>query len=184
MTVCEPITAAHVCEHRAQKLVATPEARYHYVGSGLPNVYLVGITYYVCPECNKQAAEIPAMKELFTALARAIVSKSSPLTGPELRFLRKDLGKKSIDFAPMVSLTPQHLSLLENTPDPVDPGRDKLVRLVYRALSSDKKLKDVFEKEREFERWITSIQSGAKEEIVAHRLKNHHWKVEAMAAAA
>src|SRR5882724_9749692 len=109
MNVCETAAATHICEHNAQKLLAGPENRYHYVGSGLPNVYLVGITYYVCPECNKQSAEIPAMKELFTALARTIVSKSSPLTGPELRFLRKDLGRRAIDFAPMVSLTPQHL---------------------------------------------------------------------------
>jgi len=173
------------CERSAQVRWATPGAEYHYVGSGLENVYLVGIPYYVCPDCEKQAAVIPAMKELHEALARVIVSKTSPLRGPEVRFLRKRLGKKAIDFAPMVSLTPEYLSALENNPDPVDPGRDKLVRLIYRAMARDKKLKSVFDKEEDFQRWITSIHNaGMGERIIASRLKNNQWKVEAQPIAA
>jgi hypothetical protein len=182
MVIAEAV-AAHTCEERSEKRMATSEAPYHYVGSGLPNVYLVGVTYYVCRECDKQAAEIPAISELFAALGRTIVSKGSSLTGPELRFIRKRLGKKGVDFAPMVSLTPEYLSALENNPDPLDPGRDKLVRLIYRALSSDKELKRVFEKGSEFERWIASIHSSARgERIIASRLRNNHWKVETFAA--
>lgn len=178
-------TATHCCEDRAQKKSATPNAPYHYVGSGLPNVYLVGITYYVCPECGKQAAEIPALKELHAALGRALVSKATPLTGVEMRFLRKRLGKKAIEFSPMVSLTPEYLSALENSIDPVDPGRDKLVRVIYRALSGEKALKAVFDKSDDFQRWITSIhKTGGGEKITASRSKNHQWKIEAAAAAA
>jgi len=173
------------CEDHAEKRSAVAGAEYHYVGSGLPNVYLVGITYFVCKECGKQAAEIPAIKELHGALARTIVSKTSPLTGPEVRYLRKRLSKKAIEFAPMISLTPEYLSALENSPDPVDPGRDKLVRVIYRAMAGDKKLRAVFEKGEDFQRWITSIHNtGMGERIVASRLKNNQWRVEALPVAA
>ncbi len=177
--VAEITVANHCCEERAQKRSATPGAPYHFVGSGLPNVYLVGIDYYVCAACDKQAAEIPAMKQLFEALGRTIVSKQSPLTGPEVRFLRKRLEKKAVEFSRMVSLTPEYFSALENNPDPIDPGRDKLVRLIYRALSDDKKLKDVFQKHQDFQRWITSIHNTLMgERITASRLRNNQWKVE------
>lgn len=177
--VAENPVAKHGCEERSQKHSATAEAPYHFVGSGLPNVYLVGVDYYVCADCSKQAAEIPAMKGLFEALGRAIVSKQSPLTGTEVRFLRKRLAKKAVEFSRMVSLTPEYLSALENSPDPVDPGRDKLVRVIYRALSDDKKLKDIFQKHQDFQKWITSINNqGRGEKITASRLKNNQWKVE------
>jgi|SRR5208283_3419794 len=181
----ETPTAEHCCDDRAQKKSATPDAPYHYVGSGLRNVYLVGITYYVCSQCGKQAAEIPAIKQLHAALGRALVSKSSPLTGLEVRFLRKRLGKRAVDFSPMVSLTPEYLSAVENSPDPIDPGRDKLVRLIYRALSGEKVLKAVFDKRDDFQRWITSIhKSGVGDRITAFLLKNKQWKVETEAIAA
>jgi hypothetical protein len=181
MPICE--VASHVCDETAwKKHVATQTAPYHYVASGLANVYLVGVTYYVC-DCGKQSAEIPAMKNLFDALGRIIVSKVSPLTGPELRFLRKRLGKKAVEFAPMVSLTPQHLSSLENNPDAVDAGRDKLARLIYREMADDKKL--AFQKQQDFQNWITSIhETGMGERIIASRLRNNQWKVEAERIAA
>jgi DNA-binding transcriptional regulator YiaG len=176
-------TATRCCEENARKCFATAEQPYHYVGSGLQSVYLIGVTYYVCRECNKQAAEIPSMKELHEAIARAVVSKTSPINGDEVRFLRKRLGIKAVDFSPMVSLTPEYLSAVENSPDPVDPGRDKLVRLIYRAMSGDKSLKEVFSKQHDFQRWITSInKSGLGERIIATRTHNNHWKVEAAAA--
>jgi DNA-binding transcriptional regulator YiaG len=177
------VTATHCCEGNAQKCFATSDHPYHYTGSGLQSVYLVGITYYVCPECDKQAAEIPAMKELHEAIARTIVSKGSPIAGDEVRFLRKRLGIKAVSFSRMVSLTPEYLSAVENSPDPVDPGRDKLVRLIYRAMSKDKGLRDVFSKQDDFQRWITSISNGGfGERIIATRMHNNHWKVEAAAA--
>ena len=177
-TVDETAVAAHCCEDKAQRKLATADAPHHYVGSGIRGVYLVGIAYYACRECGKQAAEIPAIKQLHAALARALVAKASPLTGLEVRFLRKRLGKKAVVFAPMVSLTPEYLSALENSPDPVDPGRDKLVRLIYRALAGEKALKAVFDKSDDFQRWITSIhKSGAGEKITAILLKNNQWRV-------
>lgn len=183
VTIEDPATQC--CNHSAKKRSATLEHPYHYVGSGLQNVYLVGVTYFVCPTCGKQSAEIPAMKSLHEAIARTIVGKSSQISGDEVRFLRKRLNIKAKEFAKMVSLTPEYLSSVENSPDPIDPGRDKLVRIIYRALSGDRKLRDLFCKEDEFQGWITSIStSGVRERITASRLQNNQWKVEAITIAA
>jgi DNA-binding transcriptional regulator YiaG len=185
MQVLDNPTATHCCDQQAENRIATTDAPYRFVQSGLPNVFLVGIKYEVCKECGQQAAWIPAATELFDALARIIVSKVSPLTGPELRFLRKRLRIKAVKFAPMISLSPEYVSSLENNPDPIDPGRDKLVRIIYRAMTTDKTLKGVFGNSEDFQRWITAIHKGATgERIVASRLRNNHWKVESEPVAA
>ena len=97
----------HDCEESAIERLATLNAQYHYVNSGLSNVYLAGVKYRVCRECNKQEADIPALKQLLESIARALVEKRSKLNGPEIKFLRKRLQKKQTDFASFLSLTPQ-----------------------------------------------------------------------------
>jgi DNA-binding transcriptional regulator YiaG len=176
----------HHCEHSAEAKVATPDRPYHYVGSGLPNVYLSGIKYWVCPECAQQAAEIPSLDRLLKEIARAIVEKPSPLTGSQVRFLRKRPTKRSTDFAAMISITPQRLSVLEASDSSIlAAGRDKLVRIVYRALSGDKKLRNALAEEDEFEKWITSIRGrDNRERIVATWLPSRQWRVEAETVAA
>ena len=59
--------------HELEERKATSESPYQFVGSGLPNVYLVGIKYSVCKSCKEQAADIPAIKQLMGVIARAIV---------------------------------------------------------------------------------------------------------------
>lgn len=170
----------HACEEHLEEHLATPEQPYRYVGSGLPNVFLAGIKYFVCKICGKQSAEIPAIKELLSAVARSIVKKQSRLTGPEVRFLRKRLSKKGIEFAPMIGITPEHLSRVEGTEKPLeDAGRDRLIRLIYLNLAGDDQLKKekVFSIEKKFEEWITAL-FGPPERIVAERRKNKKWAVE------
>ncbi len=181
MTSC-----THDCEHSAEQRISTNACPYHYVGSGLSNVYLVGVPYLVCSECQKQAADIPALELLLSDIARVIVEKSSPLTGAQVKFLRKRLSKRSVDFAAMISITPQRLSVIESSDEhTLAAGRDKLVRVIYRALSGDHRLRTAFDRQGEFERWITSIHcQGQSERIVATWLENHKWQVQTEAIAA
>lgn len=83
----------HSCMARRVEKLATVEQPFHFADSGLPNVYLVGIKYFVC-DCGSVVAEIPAVKQLMQLIARDIVESSSDLTGAEVRFLRKRLGKR------------------------------------------------------------------------------------------
>jgi putative zinc finger/helix-turn-helix YgiT family protein len=172
--------SGHLCEESSEERRASNESPYHYVGSGLSNVYLSGIRYSVCQKCGMQSAEIPALKELLTALARTVVEKRSQLTGDEIRFLRKRLGKKSADFAEMIGLTPEYFSRLENgkIADAKGAGQstDKLIRIIYSQLSGDKKLKSIFDKR--FEQWLTEIHSDEKKEIIfAARTKKKQWRI-------
>jgi len=64
------------------------------VDCGLSDVYLVGIRYFVC-ECGETVAEIPAIRQLLSLIARDLVEKPKALAPEEIRFLRKRLGKKT-----------------------------------------------------------------------------------------
>lgn len=179
-------TRSHDCAASATEYIATPEQPYHYVGSGLVNVYLVGVKYWVCEECNQQAAEIPALKNLLAAIGRTIVEKQSRLTGAQVRYLRKRLKLRQVDFAAMIGLTPQRLCTLESSDTlAFAEGRDKLVRLIYRDLSGDSKLKNTLSRGNQLQKWLTSIHGrGSNEHIIATWLANHQWRVEAAPMAA
>jgi putative transcriptional regulator len=168
----------HDCDDSAIEHLATPDDKYHYVNSGLPNVYLTGIKYRVCKECHKQEADIPALRQLLEAIARTIVEKPSRLTGTEIRFLRKRLQKKQTEFAFLLSLSPERLSTIENTPKPeMDPVREKFLRTVYPILSEDAKLRRTLDDREEFERWMASITEGDQGEIILATWNRRHWKV-------
>lgn len=179
-------TDSHDCTEFATEYLATPERPYHYFGSGLGNVYLVGIKYWVCEACSQQAAEIPALKHLLAAIGRTIVEKQSLLTGTQGRYLRKRLRIRQVDFAPMIGLTPQRLCTLESS-DTVTfaPGRDKLVRFIYKDLSDDSKLRNNLSSGDQIQKWLTSIHGReSNERIAATWSENRKWRVEALPIAA
>lgn len=148
------------------------EARpYHYVGSGLGNVYLVGITYHVCKNCGGAAADIPALPELLTAIARALVKKDSGLTGEELRFLRKRLKLSGIEFSSMIGISAETLSRFENGRCAIQPNIDKLVRLIYASIARDRLVN--LEAIAKWSAELRTISGG--ERIIATRDANDQW---------
>lgn len=173
-------TRDHDCEENAAEYVATSEQPYHYTGSGLSNVFLVGVKYWTCTKCGQQAAEIPALSHLLGAIGRAIVAKKSPLIGEQVRFLRKRLSKRSLDFAGMIGITPQRLSAMECSPSQLSEGRDKLIRFVYAALSGDRRLHAHLVNQGRVERWLTAIHGrDSSEQIIATWHSNRQWRVQA-----
>jgi len=129
--------ASHECNRETrQEFRATMDEPYHFLASGLPNVFLVGIRYYRC-ECGQDLADIPAIKQLLNLISRDLVEKDSALGGAEIRFLRKRLGKKAADFAKQIGLEPETLSRIENDHLPASERTDKLIRLYYAVASKD-----------------------------------------------
>lgn len=176
----------HDCRKHLKEIKATSEAPYHFADSGLPNVYLTGIKYYICEVCKWIKAEIPAIGELMNALARALVEKQSPLSGTEIKFLRKRLGLKAIDFAGMVNVTAEQVSRWENDHNPPSGSTDRFIRIAYSFMSGDRKLKQLAQKmQNEFQKWSTSIQGGGRtERITAEHKRNNQWEAEASPMAA
>jgi len=124
--------------------------------SGLSNVYLVGVKYLACKTCQRQAAEIPALGRLLPLIAKTVVMKPALLSGEEIRFLRKRVGKKAADFAALINKTPEHFSKLENNQLPLQQETDKLIRLIYGMLAGDEKL--LLEIKNNVEEWLKSIK--------------------------
>jgi transcriptional regulator with XRE-family HTH domain len=149
---------------------------YHYVGAGLPNVYLVGVEYRMERETGLQSADIPCLPGLLDALAKALVEKRAPLTADELRFLRKRLQIASKEFAVYVGLTPEQYSRLENGAT-ITLTVDRLVRLLYAALA-----KLPADATAEVARTKWSAEMDHAERIIASQDEEHNWIVKTKAA--
>jgi len=170
----EAFVDEHVEEY--EERVATKAKPYHYVRSGLDNVYLVGVKYRYWPQTDMQAAEIPRVPALLDALAKAVLEKRGLLTGDELRYLRKELRLPSKDFAGLVGVTPEQYSRLENGAT-VTPTMDRLVRLLYVALA---KLPAAAAEEVARTTW--TAEPDPAQRIVASWDEEHHWSVKTSAA--
>jgi len=177
----------NACAHRLVVRKATAAEPYHFTDVGLPDVYLTGIRYFVCQVCKQIVkVEIPALKGLLDAIARAIVMKESSLTGGQARYLRKRLGWKAVDFAGILRATPEQLSRWENGHNELSGATDRLIRLAYTFLSKDSKLKHVVQRvQEEFDRWSTSIRDQGENEVITAEYKaNRQWVAAAAPIAA
>ncbi len=126
------------CEECGRRMRRTTVDRYQYVESGLSNVYLRGIAEYVC-DCGEKVVGLHNVERLHDLIFARVLSKSGPLKGDELRFLRKYMGLKAVDFAKMVKVDPTTLSKWENGLNIGDQS-DKLIRLaVGLAMTSEVK---------------------------------------------
>ena len=175
------MTTEHNCKAHAEERRATAEEPYRFLDSGLSNVYLVGVRYWICKHCQRQAAEIPALEQLMSVIAKSVVMKPALLNGEEIRFLRKRAGKKAVDFAELINKTPEHLSKLENDQVPLPEETDKLIRLTYGMLSGDQQLLAAIAAKAE--QWLRSISNRHDEDITLKK-KAGTWKPMAKAAVA
>jgi putative zinc finger/helix-turn-helix YgiT family protein len=169
--------------HEFEERVATPEARYHFVDSGLPNVYLSGIKYRVCRSCGKQSADIPLVKQLMGTIARSIVQSEAPLTGAEIRFLRKRLGLKAMEFARVIGVSDEQESRWENGHNQPEQSADKLIRIFYCLLSGDRTLRHKIDED--IASWLSALPGeGQVPPDIRAKLKNHEWKIEPVSSPA
>lgn len=153
---------------------ATKETPFHFVDSGLDNVYLVGIKYYTHPDGKFAFAEIPAATQLMNLIARLLVFSAGPLKGKEVRFLRKRLGRKSTDFAKLLRIEAESLSRIENEKQAVSGQVETLTRVAYIASADDsecaearKRLVELLERERQ----------KRKSQVITMKVSsNNEWK--------
>jgi YgiT-type zinc finger domain-containing protein len=101
---------------------------YVFKESGLSNVILKDIEVLECKKCGTVSPRIPRFNDLLRTIAIALVGKPGELTGEEVRFLRGYLQRPAQDFAKMLSISPSHLSRIENGSMKVGPQTDRLIR--------------------------------------------------------
>lgn len=119
------------CSVKMEEREATKQVPYPYDLSGLNHVFLIGIVVYVCPHCHAQVPKIPRISELHQVIARTLAERPWPLLGEEIRFLRKQAGFPAQKFAALLSITPEHLSRVENGhTKKLGAQADKLARVV------------------------------------------------------
>ena len=109
MTVCQN------CNKPYEVWTASVEHSYHYTESGLEGINLAGITVYSCPGCDVQSADIPNIDGLHRLIAKDIILTPKPMSGPELRFLRKETRLKPKEFADLIGVDPKTVTNWEKS---------------------------------------------------------------------
>ena len=127
-----------ICLGEMQERKATPEHPYHYVLSGLKNIYLMGIKVRVCPKCRIESPIIPRMADLHDLIRQILLRKPELLAGDEVRFLRKNAGLSAKEFAELINETQSHLSRVENGKTPtLGAQADKLTRAIATVCGTE-----------------------------------------------
>jgi YgiT-type zinc finger domain-containing protein len=103
---------------------------YRFRESGLDNVVLKGIEVIKCPECGNEEPIIPNLDGLLRVLALAIVTSKVPLTGAEVRYLRKYVGMSGEQFARILHTDKSTLSKWETGHANIGSKSDLLIRAV------------------------------------------------------
>jgi DNA-binding transcriptional regulator YiaG len=165
-------------EQRTEHL-ATQEKPFHFLDSGLSNIYLVGIKYYVYSD-GRIVPEIPAVQRLMQLIARDLIEQESALTGDEIRFLRKRLGQKQIDFSRAIGIEAETLSRCENGHQKLGESNDKLIRLYYAFSALDdinlsQLRKEIMEMLREWH----EVQYASEKPRVVATVTNEQWELQA-----
>ena len=159
---------------RRKEYLSTEKKPFHFVDCGLDNVYLVGIKYFVGVD-GQLIAEIPALQKLMQLIARDVVLSPRDLTGPEVRFLRKRLGKKASDYCSYLGVEPETLSRIENDKQTLSNQGQKLARLSYCVFSADPHLvecaRSIFQSILE-----DMDRTKKKRKIVLKMGKNQEWQ--------
>lgn len=106
------------------------EQQYQYRESGLENVAIV-VAVHTCPKCGETLPEIPNVKGLHAAIADRLCQKPTPLTGAEVRFLRKEMGMKARELADSLGVSPVTVSRWETGAERVGDITGRLVRCLY-----------------------------------------------------
>ncbi len=112
---------------KGAELLAEP---YHYVASGLPNIYLLnGVSHDDTP--YGEMVTIKNLNGLHRAIGLHIIEKQEQMTGTEFRFLRKQIGLTQVELADMMRVTDQTVANYEKGNTEEFGPADAFMRMAY-----------------------------------------------------
>lgn len=118
------------CPECGQTLRRTQKKqRYQYRESGLNKVYIM-VQMRRCPQCG-ELPEIPNVRGLHAAIADFLFQKPTSLTGPEIRFLRKEMRMKAKELAAFLGVDKVTVSRWETGTHRIGDATDRLIRCLY-----------------------------------------------------
>jgi YgiT-type zinc finger domain-containing protein len=147
-----------------------------YPESGLDDVLLLNVPVWVCKNSHEEV-EIPAVEDLYNLLAYLVVRQVAPLSGRDLRFLRKRFGLTARQFAAQIGCTPEWISQIENGRAAIDRPKELLFRLsfgVKLASTTGGSADDLAALVEELER--TMDVTGIRVRHNDNALRNHEWE--------
>lgn len=112
---------------------------YHYTESGLKNIILKNIEIRICNQCGAKSPLIPQILKLHEEIAKSLALQPQPLSGEEVRFLRKMLGVKAKDWASHLRIDPSTLSRWESGDQAIGPQADALIRFLFLDLLKERR---------------------------------------------
>lgn len=101
--------------------------KYHYIESGLENVFIEGLEP-VIDDDGDEVIQIPFISGLHVEIARGIVARDGSIRGKELRFLRTEMGMTQADLASKVNVDGQTVGRWERDEYAVDRTAETVIR--------------------------------------------------------
>ncbi|MBB3264065.1 DNA-binding transcriptional regulator YiaG [Azospirillum sp. OGB3] len=102
---------------------------YHYTECGLDDVWIEGIELHV-DLAGKAVYRIPNFPGLHREIARSIVCDGVGMTGPELRFLRTELGLTQQELGNILHVEALTISRWERGENPIHQNAMTVIRLL------------------------------------------------------
>ncbi len=111
---------------------------YHYTECGLPEVWVEGL--HMRDDEGEETVVIPNIKGLHKFIVHEIVMSDGALTGPELRFLRTEMGLTQTQLGELVHRERLTISRWESGKSTLDGATEAFIRIL---ASSELKLDKV-----------------------------------------
>jgi putative zinc finger/helix-turn-helix YgiT family protein len=117
-----------------------------YKTCGLDNVTVHDVTQYRCDRCGEEYLKLGDEKKLHEGIAEQLLAKKDPLTGQEVRFLRKFLGYNIQMFARLTGYDPASLSRIEHEKQPITQPFNNYIRslVAYKIPNCRKDLHELW----------------------------------------
>lgn len=145
---------------------------YHYTDCGLPNVWLDGgVTVEETP--YGKATSIAALENLHHEIAMDIISRSSVMTGAEMRFLRIELDFSQAALARILKTSEKNLQRWEKNRDTEVPNGPACVALgaLYVTSRSNEEFRKLAQSIADMDRKISEIEHNMN-----FRLEGETWE--------
>ena len=101
---------------------------YHYTECGLPNVWIEGC--HVRDDAGEETIRIPNVRSLHRLISNGIVTSTGTLTGPELRYLRTEMGLTQTQLGELVHRERLTVSRWERGESTLDGATEAYIRIL------------------------------------------------------